>query len=149
MVLNIIKVSLGSFLVLVFFSCTNGGHQKTDSNNISKIQKDNCQLDLGRAQSIELHVGCGNCHTYDSKRQFTQVPTFKEIADIDSLKLSDFIFKTRHNGYFLKDTILLNHNNKALDTLDECEKRNLVYFIKSNNRRIPQVLKVPEKDADN
>jgi hypothetical protein len=149
MALNIIKVSLGRFLVLVFFSCTNGRHQKTDSNSISKIQKDTCQLDLGSAQSIELHVGCGNCHTYDAKRQFPQVPTFKEIADIDSLKLSNFIFKTRHNGYFLKDTILLNHNNKALDTLDECEKRNLVYFIKSNNRRIPQVLKVPKNDTVN
>ena len=148
MVLNIIKVSLGSFLALVFFSCTNGAHKQTVVNNISKVAQDTCQLDLGKAQSIELHVGCINCHTYDEKRQFAQVPTFKEISNIDSLKLSNFIFKTRHNGYFLKDTILLNHNNKALDTLDVCEKRNLIYFIKSNNRHIPQVLKVPENGED-
>lgn len=144
MVLNTIKVSFGSVLLLLFVACTNTGNQHNRQNSISKVQKDTCQLDLGAAESIELHVGCGNCHTYDPKRQFPQVPTFKEIADIDSLTLSDFIFKTRHKGYFLKDTILSNHNNKALDTLSECDKKNLIHFIKSNNRRIPQVLKVPK-----
>lgn len=141
---NTIKISLGSLILLFFFSCAGGDHHKADLNNISNIKRDSCKLELGTAQMIELHVGCINCHTYDEKRRFPQVPTIKEVANIDSLKLSDFIFEARHNGYFLKDTILLNHNNKALDTLDACEKRNLLYYIKSQNRRILQSLKLPQ-----
>jgi len=147
MVLNTIKVSLGSLALILFMSC-NQGNKRTE-NPIPKpaIQKLSCILDLGATESIELHVGCGNCHTSNAERAFPNVPTYAEIAAIDSLKLSDFIFKQRHNGYFLRDTILLNHNNKAIDTLDECERRNLIHFIKSNNRRIPQVFKLPADEV--
>jgi len=144
MVSNTIKLSLGSLFLIFAISCTNGNHKKIEQSKVSTALKDTCQLDLGAAQNIELGVGCGNCHTYDDKRRYPKLPTYAEISAMDSLKLSNFIFKTRHNGYFLKDTILLNHNNKALDTLDECEKRNLMFFIKSVNRKFPQILKVPK-----
>lgn len=148
MVSNTIKLSLGSLLLIFAISCTNGNHKKIEQTKTSNVLKDTCQLDLGAAQNIELGVGCGNCHTYDEKRRYQKLPTYSEISAMDSLKLSDFIFKTRHNGYFLKDTMLVNHNNKALDTLNECEKRNLMFFIKSVNRHFPQILKVPENGQE-
>jgi len=145
MVSNTIKLSLGSIFLIFVISCTNGKPGDIMKSKMQNTPKDTCQLDLGKAQNIELGVGCGNCHTYDEKRRYPNLPTYAEISAIDSLKLSEFIFKTRHNGYFLRDTILLNHTNKALDTLGECEKRNLIFFIKSVNRRFPQILKIPEK----
>ena len=145
MVRNII--SLGSIAIVLFISCNQGNKRTESAKSKPAMQKLSCILDLGATESIELHVGCGNCHTSNANRAFSNVPTYAEIAAIDSLKLSDFIFKKRHNGYFLRDTILLNHNNKAIDTLDECERRNLIHFIKSNNRRIPQVFKLPADEA--
>ena len=134
------KLILGSAIIFFAISCTSD-QKKVKQSRVAEIRRDTCQLALGKAQIIELGVGCGNCHTYDEKRRYPKLPTYAEISSMDSLRLSEFIFKTRHNGYFLTDTMLINHNNKALDTLNVCEKRNLMFFIKSVNRHFPQILK--------
>lgn len=112
-------------------SCSNGGKKKPDKAEVQVAHKDSCILDLGAAQSIESKVGCANCHTPSPVRKYPEVPRYAELSAMDSLKLSDFIFKTRHKGLFLSDTSFRNHQNKAIDTLNECERRNLIHYIKN------------------
>lgn len=132
---NLIRLSLISMISLIAVACLNSTPKKS-SSIITNVKIDSCSYKESDAVDAEMITGCANCHTYNEHRTFPEVPTYKEISALDSLKLSDFIFKTRHNGYFIKET-KLNRNNKAIDSLNECQRKNLVHFIKDYNRKIP------------
>ena len=141
---NILKLSFGSILISVLFACTGTPEKGSVKHQPSTIKKDTCELRSYIGDNIDLKVGCSGCHGPWDKRTYPNVPTFSEISAIDSLRLVTFIFKTKHKGYYLKEPMLRDHGNKKLDSLDDCQKRNLVHFIKNYNRKIPEVLNVPK-----
>jgi len=82
-------------------------------------------------------VGCSGCHTLTDKRSFPELPAFSEVAATDSLKLSNYIFKTKHNNLYIKEPMLRDHGNKKLDSLSECQRRSLISYIKDYHRNNP------------
>ncbi|WP_316824050.1 hypothetical protein [Pedobacter miscanthi] len=134
--LNITKLSLDSFLIIFLaVSCTENKKYKSETIKIQpkKIIDDCVTLDLAKGNNLEFNVGCSGCHTAHEKRNLLNVPSFPELSRIDSLKLSDFIFLSKHNGYFKKEPTL-NFRIKKIDSLSECDRKNLIHFIKQYNR---------------
>lgn len=137
-----IKLSLAALVLCFLLSCSNGTNGKTETIKAAPIQKDSCSLNTGAAETIELSVGFANCHTPGPVRKYPEVPRYAELSATDSLKLSNFIFKTKHKGLLLSDTSFQNHQNKAIDRLNECERRNLIHYIK-NFKKVSDDLLTP------
>ncbi len=77
-------------------------------------------------------LGCDNCHTQLGSNKFKDIPTFSGISAIDSLKMIDFAFKKRHNGWYNK-----NLKSVRMDTLNDCEIKSVIRYIKDYNRDLP------------
>jgi hypothetical protein len=146
--LNTIKLSLGSLLItFLMFSCTYN-QSSTEKSKVKSV-KDTCDLWYSAAgndirdalgNNIESGIGCRSCHSPQDKRDFRNLPTMREISAIDSLKLSDFIFIARHNGFF-KTIPASQFRIKKIDSLSACDRENLLHFLKGYGRPIKQVLK--------
>lgn len=130
--LNTIRINLSSLLLCFFIACT-GTNQK-QGNKKPETKKDTCKLDLYVGSNIELSLGCGNCHKLMGDRVASKIPTYLELSKIDSLKLKEFIFKTKHKNMYPE-----YYKVKRLDTLSECEIRNLMHYIKNFGRGIPKI----------
>ena len=128
MVSNTIKLSLGSALLLLAFACLN---PKQENVNLAPI--DTCKYNRYNTGQVISNLGCKNCHIQQILRM-ENIPTFGEIASIDSLKLMNYVFKKKHKGWYSK-----NGTFKAtrMDTLSECEIKSVIRYIKDFNRDIP------------
>ncbi len=128
---NTIKLSLGSILLCLFFACT-----IEPRSNKSVFQKknvtDTCGYSKYNARQIMTGLGCDNCHTKLGSAKFRDIPTFSDISTFDSLKMIDFAFIKRHNGWY-------NKNLKAsrMDTLTNCEIKSVIRYIKDFGRDVP------------
>ena len=130
MVSNLIKLSLGSLLSILLFACQNV------KENIIKKSVDTCRFSRYDVGQLISNFGCKNCHIasieerIDSKGSIT----FRGLAALDSLKLIDYTFTKKHKGWYSK-----NGDLKAarMDTLSDCEIRNIIRYIKDAGRDIP------------
>jgi hypothetical protein len=138
MVSNLTKLSLGSLLICIVTACISNTSKET--GKLVKPLTDTCgDLRQYTGSFILSDVGCSGCHSTNDKRPFPDVPTFSEVAATDSLKLSDYIFKTKHNNLYIKEPMLRDHGNKKLDSLSDCQKKSLIHYIKDSNRKTPKI----------
>ncbi|AMP98929.1 hypothetical protein AY601_2024 [Pedobacter cryoconitis] len=128
MVSNIIRLSLGSFTICLFLSSCNSQESK-HIKDVTYTKNDTCRLDLSKGEAVILKLGeCRYCHLINDVPRFKKnIPIFKELAAFDSLKLSNFIFVGKHNGMYKK---VFPQVVKRVDSLDDCQKQNLIHFIK-------------------
>lgn len=130
MVSNLIKLSLGSLLSILLFACQNV------KENIIKKSVDTCRFSRYDVGQLISNFGCKNCHIasieerIDSKGSIS----FRGLAAVDSLKLIDYIFTKKHKGWYNKDG---NFKTARMDTLSECEIKNIIRYIKDSGRDIP------------
>lgn len=130
MVSNLIKLSLGSLLSILLFAC-----QNVKENTIKK-SVDTCSFSRYDVGQLISNFGCKNCHIasieerIDSKGSIS----FRGLAAVDSLKLIDYIFTKKHKGWYNKDG---NFKTARMDTLSECEIKNIIRYIKDSGRDIP------------
>jgi len=130
MVSNLIKLSLGSLLSILLFAC-----QNVKENTIKK-SVDTCRFSRYDVGQLISNFGCKNCHIasieerIDSKGSIS----FRGLAAVDSLKLIDYIFTKKHKGWYNKDG---NFKTARMDTLSECEIKNIIRYIKDSGRDIP------------
>lgn len=130
MVSNLIKLSLGSLLSILLFAC-----QNVKENTIKK-SVDTCRFSRYDVGQLISNFGCKNCHIasieerIDSKGSIS----FRGLAAVDSLKLIDYIFTKKHKGWYNKDG---NFKTARMDTLSECEIKNIIHYIKDSGRDIP------------
>ncbi|WP_157255358.1 hypothetical protein [Pedobacter sp. Leaf216] len=139
MVSNIIRLSLGSLLIISFIiGCTGKNNKEAATKNRAKMLVDTCDaLYLAKGSDLEFNIGCRSCHVEQEKRYYPKVPSYFELSKMDSLKLRDFIFISKHKGYFKSERFLSN-KIKTLDSLSDCDRKNLIHYIKEYNR--PQAL---------
>lgn len=123
----------GLLIVLICFFCACTGRPVKKSVKEPAQNKDACNLDLYIGNNIENNLGCGNCHHKMGDRMYRNIPTFSELSAMDSLKLQNFIFKTKHKGMYPE-----YYKVKRPDTLSECEVQNLMHYIKDINRESPK-----------
>ena len=99
MVSSLIKLNLGSLLICIVISCSNNTGK--ESTQLVKPLIDTCK-DLRKytGSFILSDAGCSGCHFTGEKRIFSDIPTFAEVAATDSLKLSDYLFKTKHGSSY-------------------------------------------------
>ena len=130
MVSNITKLGLGSIILILFFSCQNV------TKNISKKLTDTCNYYRYDAGQIVSNLGCKNCHlrmTVDKKDEYGS-PTFIGLASMDSLKLINYAFTKKHKGWYSKTG---SFKTARMDTLTDCEIKNVIRYIKDAARNIP------------
>ncbi|MCX2585059.1 hypothetical protein [Pedobacter sp. MR22-3] len=133
MVSNIIKLSLGSLLLLVALSCINKSKENTLNNqNLG----DTCRYYKYEAGQIISALGCRNCHLAPDLelKDDRGWPTFRGLANMDSLKLIRYSFKEAHKGWYSKKG---PYKTARMDTLSDCEIRNVIHYIKDYGRDIP------------
>lgn len=133
MVSNIIKLSLGSLLVLLFFNCKNA--EKRDKNMIN-VSTDTCKYYRYDAGQIISNLGCKNCHismSIEKKDEYGAI-TFVGLAAMDSLKLIDYAFTKKHKGWYSKNGTF---KGSKMDTLSYCEIKGVIRYIKDFGRGIP------------
>jgi len=128
MVLNTIKLSLGSTLLLLAFACLN---PKQENVNLAPI--DTCKYNRYNTGQVISNLGCKNCHIQQIIRM-ENIPTFGEIANIDSLKLTNYVFTKKHKGSYSKNGTF---KTTIMDNLNECEIKNVIRYIKDSGRDIP------------
>jgi len=130
MVLNTIKINLGSVLLILFFSCQNV------TKNISKKLTDTCNYYRYDAGQIVSNLGCKNCHlrmTVDKKDEYGS-PTFIGLASMDSLKIIEYAFTKKHKGWYGNNG---NFRTTRMDTLSDCQIKSVIRYIKDAARNIP------------
>lgn len=148
MVSNIIRLSLGSFyFIILTLGCKSDKEDKSRATQ-NKVTIDTCKLSLAKGNNLEFNIGCSGCHTAHEKRNFLNVPSFPELSRMDSLKLKDFIFINKHKGYFKKEPAL-NFRLKKIDSLSECDRKNLIHYIKQYNRPHVYITNTPSDSIDN
>jgi len=138
---NFKNLSLGSLLICVVIACTNNP-SKEAAKSVKQLTDTCGDLKQYTGSFILSDVGCSGCHTLADKRSFPELPTFSEVAATDSLKLSNYIFKTKHNNLYIKEPMLREHGNKKLDSLSDCQKKSLIHYIKDYDRNIPVAQRV-------
>ncbi|GAA4201280.1 hypothetical protein GCM10022289_14400 [Pedobacter jeongneungensis] len=132
---NITKLSLGSLLmVLIALSCRN--NDKTDV--LVKNKTDTCKVDTEKAEKLGRGISCTSCHTLADERVGPNVFTMKEVSDMDSLKLRDFLFIIKHkkNLSLYKDAPIAKQRLEKIDSLSECDRKNLIHYVKEYNRHM-------------
>ena len=143
--LNITKLSLGSLLlVLLTLSCINRNNDKSDA--LAKIKTDTCKIDPEKADALGSDISCTSCHTLAKERVSPDVFTMKEVSDMNSLKLRDFLFIIRHkkNLSLYKEAAITKQRLKKIDSLSDCDRKNLIHYIKEYNRPHLYILRTPE-----
>ncbi|MDY0903592.1 c-type cytochrome [Pedobacter sp. CFBP9032] len=104
--------------------------------NTIKKSVDTCRFSRYDVGQLISNFGCKNCHIasieerIDSKGSIS----FRGLAAVDSLKLIDYIFTKKHKGWYNKDG---NFKTARMDTLSECEIKNIIHYIKDSGRDIP------------
>ncbi|MCX2485023.1 hypothetical protein [Pedobacter sp. MR2016-24] len=132
MVLYTIKRNLGSIIIgCCLLACNNSHHT---NEKVLAVKIDSCQLSLSFGDAVMAKMGeCRYCHLRGDVPRFEEnVPTLTELAAMDSLKISNFIFIGGHSGMYKESSSPLF--KRKLDSLDDCEKRNLIHFIKDYKR---------------
>ncbi|MGN7985782.1 hypothetical protein ACTJKC_00495 [Pedobacter sp. 22226] len=132
--LNSTKPNLGSLfiglLIIGFSSCSD---PKEKDVKIRQTKIDTCNLNLEKGHLLEVDVSCRSCHVESENRTSLDLPTMYDLSRMDSLKLNNFIFISKHKDYFKKDT-LLDFRLKSITRFSECERKNLVHYIKNYKR---------------
>jgi hypothetical protein len=146
--LNTIKPSLGNLLIILLFAagCINKTKVKDDTNKATKrITTDTCKLSFDKGYEIGSNISCRSCHAQGEQRNALNLPTMNELSGMDSLKLSGFLFTTKHkkNLDFFKDSPISMLRLKRIDSLSECDRKNLLHFIKEYSRPHKYILKTP------
>ncbi|GAA4208986.1 hypothetical protein GCM10022289_33780 [Pedobacter jeongneungensis] len=131
MVSNIIKLSLGSLLVLIFFNCKNAEKR---GKNMTKISTETCNYYKYDAHQIVSNLSCYDCHLRTNERLDNNIPTFGELSAMDSLKLVDYAFTKKHKGDYSKEGAF---KTSRMDTLTDCEIKSAIRYIKDYGRDIP------------
>ena len=132
MVSNIIKLSLGSILFLFTAACLNKPKSK-ENTLIKKKLIDTCRYYAYDVHQIVSNLGCYNCHIWAGKR-LNEISTFEELAEMDSLKLINYAFTKKHKGWYSKTG---SFKTARMDTLTDCEIKNVIRYIKDAARNIP------------
>ncbi|WP_029286900.1 hypothetical protein [Pedobacter sp. R20-19] len=132
-VLNTIKLSLGSLFFAIFFSCVNKP-KSIENIAINQNRLDTCIYDKHIGRQIMSGLGCDNCHTKLGSNRYKDIPTFDDISILDSLKILEFSFIKRHNGWYNKNGDL---KSARMDTLSDCEIKSVIRYIKDYNRDTP------------
>ncbi|NTD95630.1 cytochrome c [Agrobacterium tumefaciens] len=132
---NTTKLILGSALFLFTAACVN-----KPSSNQNMLGKENivatCKYYRYEAGQIISNLGCKNCHlrmTVDKKDEYGS-PTFIGLASMDSLKIIEYAFTKKHKGWYSKTG---SFKTARMDTLSDCEIRNVIRYIKDAARNIP------------
>ena len=133
MVLSSIRLSLGSLIICTLFTCTGKVNKENSIQQVVKAVKDTCNLELSRGRRLITNLSCTNCHIVwdNGPRMRKNIPLFTDLSAMDSLKLRDYVFKTKHNGMYIKD---FPDAGKKIDSLSECDKNNLIHYIKDHNK---------------
>jgi len=142
--LNTIKLNLGNLLMISFL--TVGCVNKTKvSDQTNKVITDTCKLSFDIGYEIGSNISCRSCHAQGEQRNALNLPTMNELSATDSLKLDDFLFITKHkkNLDFFKDSPISMLRLKRIDSLSECDRKNLLHFIKEYSRPHKYILKTP------
>lgn len=142
---NTIKLSLSSLLIiLLMLSCRNPTEHKTTS--LAKVVLDSCKVVPEKAGELGSDISCTSCHTLADERVSPDVFTMKEVSDMDSLKLRDFLFIIRHkkNLSLYKEAPITKQRLKKIDSLSDCDRKNLIHYIKEYNRPHLYILRTPE-----
>ncbi|TCO23686.1 hypothetical protein EV200_105155 [Pedobacter psychrotolerans] len=97
---------------------------------------DTCRYYRYDAGRIVSNLGCTNCHllTDVERKNDKGWTTFEGLALMDSLKLLDYTFTKKHKGWYA-DTG--SYKGVKMDTLNDCEIRSLIRYIKDFGRDIP------------
>jgi len=127
---NLIKLSLGSLLIFVMLACTN---ETKSIKQISTEAIDTCKYYRSDARQVVSNLGCYNCHVKAGDRWYDML-TFKELSNLDSLKLIEYVFKKKHKGWYEKNGTFMA---SRMDTLNDCEIKSVVRYIKDYNRDTP------------
>ncbi|WP_316804703.1 hypothetical protein [Pedobacter nototheniae] len=131
MVSNTIKLSLGSSLFcILLFACQN------ENNDINTKSANTCKFSRYEAGEIISNLGCKNCHITSIKEKIDTKGSisFIGLAAMDSLKLIDYTFTKKHKGWYSKNGTL---KATRMDTLSDCEIKNVIRYIKDSGRDIP------------
>lgn len=133
MVLSSIRLSLGSLIMCVLFACTGATNNENKIPEVIKAVTDTCNLELSGGRRLIANLSCINCHIVwdNGPRMRKDIPLFAELSGMDSLKLRNYVFKTKHNGMYIKD---FPDAGKKIDSLSECDKNNLIHYIKDHNK---------------
>lgn len=130
MVSNIIKLSLGSLLFFLFLACLNENNIKVSKKS---ILQDPCKYYAYDAGQIVSNLSCYSCHIRGGEK-LNDIPSFDELAAMDSLKLINFVFIKKHNSdYSMKGAF----KTSRLDTLSDCDIKSVIRYIKDYGRNIP------------
>lgn len=131
MVSIIIRLSLGSLLIFTMLACRSKPENITSTNPKKSI--DTCRYYRYDARQIVSSLGCYNCHIKNSKRWY-EMPTFKELSAMDSLKLVNYAFIKKHKGWYSEKGTF---KTARMDTLSKCEIKSVIRYIKDFGRDIP------------
>ncbi|MFD2288809.1 hypothetical protein GJU39_05840 [Pedobacter petrophilus] len=137
MVSNLIKLSLGSLFILSIYSCK--GKPKYVKPIIEKKEKkviDTCRYYAYDAGQIISNLSCKFCHLSPdvAEKDDRGWATFRGLARMDSLKIVDYTFTKKHKGWFSENG---PYKTARMDTLSDCEIRNVIRYIKDSDRNIP------------
>ncbi|MGN7989213.1 hypothetical protein ACTJKC_17830 [Pedobacter sp. 22226] len=131
MVSNTIRLSLGSLLIFLMLAC------RSEPDNVTNVAQkkpiDTCRYYRYDARHIVSDLGCYNCHVKNGERWY-EMPTFKELSAMDSLKLIDYAFTKKHKGWYSKNGTF---KTVKMDTLSDCEIKSAIRYIKDYNRDLP------------
>ena len=132
---NAIRLSLGSVLFLFIAACVN--KPVPDRNTLDKKKVvDTCRYYRYEAGQVISTLGCRNCHLepYMELKDDRGWPTFRGLANMDSLKLIDYVFTKKHKGWYSKTG---SFKAARMDTLNDFEIKSAVRYIKDAGRNIP------------
>ena len=130
MVSNIIRLSLGSLLLVIFISCNN----KRKYGNEKRVSIENkCNYYQYDAHQTVSNLGCQNCHVIYGERIGQNFLTFTELSLMDSLKLVKYAFINKHRGWYSKTGTF---RASRMDTLSDCEIKSAIRYIKDAGRSI-------------
>ncbi|TCO30820.1 hypothetical protein EV200_101259 [Pedobacter psychrotolerans] len=134
MVSNIIRLSLGSMLFLLTAACVNKPLSNQKTLGKGKIV-DTCRYYRYEAGQIISTLGCRNCHLAPDLelKDDRGWPTFRGLANMDSLKLIKYVFKEAHKGWYSKTGTF---KASRMDTLNDCEIKGAIQYIKDAGRSI-------------
>lgn len=130
------KLSLGSLLLFLILACVNES-KNTESTVVKKKSIDEtCKYYAYDAHQIVSNLSCKSCHLSPDlkERDDRGWPTFRGLAAMDSLKLIDYVFTKKHKGSYSKNGAF---KTTIMDTLNECEIKSVIRYIKDSGRDIP------------
>lgn len=129
---NTTRLSLGSILLFMFVACINENKIKIKAPKKNSLPN-SCRYYAYDAGQIVSNLSCYNCHIRRGER-LNNIPSFDELAAMDSLKLLNFVFTKKHNGnYSMKGAF----KTARMDTLSDCEIKSAIRYIRDYGRDIP------------